>query len=176
MDLDRFITDHVLQSMQQRYFVHFTDSANLASIRQHGLLSMRELQRRGIEIPAAGGNQWSRDADKAAGMDAYVHLCFKRGHPMEKSAVDGGNIKDLRYLPIKPQVIKLPGVMITKDVSNKSGVVPGDPAAMLDQLDLEVLYKRTNWKDPEIYKRLVAAEKCELLIPDHIPLEHIMNI
>ncbi len=176
MDLDRFIAQHVLRSAQQRHFVHFTDASNLASIGQHGLLSMRQLQERGIQIPAPGGNQWSRDADKASGMDAYVHLCFKTGHPMEKSAVDGGNIKDLRHVHIRPEVIKLAGVMITDDVANKSGVVPGNPATMLDQLDLEVLYKRTDWRDQSIRKRLIVAEKSEILIPDHIPLEYIINL
>jgi hypothetical protein len=65
--------------------------------------------------------------------------------------------------------------MITKDVANKSGVEPGLAAAMLDQLDLEVLYKWMNWKDPAIHKRLVDAEKCELLVPNEIPLKYILN-
>ncbi len=136
MDLDHFIAQHVSRSTQQRYFIHFTDDANLASIGEHGLLSMRQLRERGIEIPAPGGNEWSRQADEASGMDAYVHLSFKTGHPMEKGAVDGGNITNLRHLHIRPEVIKLPGVMITNDVANKSGVVPGPAATMLDQLDL----------------------------------------
>lgn len=176
MDLDRFIAERVLGSPQQRHFIHFTDAANLDSIRRHGLLSMRQLRERGIQIPAPGGNRWSRDADEASGMDAYVHLCFKAGHPMEKSAVDGGNIKDLRHLQIRPEVIKLVGAMITNDVANKSGVVPGPAAAMLDQLDLEVLYTRTDWRDEAIYRRLVAAEKCELLIPNYIPPHFIINL
>ncbi len=78
MDLDDFLAQHVSTSPQQRHYLHFTDEANLASIRKHGLLSMRQLKQRGIEIPAPGGNQWSQDADAASGMDAYVHLCFVR--------------------------------------------------------------------------------------------------
>lgn len=176
MDLDHFIAEHVSRSTQQRYFIHFTDDANLASIRVHGLLSMRQLREGGIEIPAPGGNEWSRQADEASGMDAYVHLCFKTGHPMEKAAVDGGTITNLRRLHIRPEVIKLPGVLITNDVANKSGVVRGAAMTMLDQLDLEVLYTRTNWRDAAIRQRLVVAEKCEIIIPDHIPLEYIINI
>jgi hypothetical protein len=176
VNLDDFLQQHVLGSPQQRYFIHFTDAANLPSIRQHGLLSMRELRRRRMEIPAPGGNQWSQEADEASGMDEYVHLCFKTGHPMEKGAIDGGAIRDLRHLQISPEVIKLPGVLITNDVSNKRGVKPGDPATMLDELDLEVLYKRTNWRDDAVRQRLVLAEKAELLIPKDIPTKYIINI
>ena len=92
MNLDRFTQDYVLPSLQQRYFVHFTDGANLALIREHGFLSMRELQRRGIKVPGPGGNQWSRDADKASGMDAYP------GHR---------NIQNtMRYTALAPQRFK----------------------------------------------------------------------
>ncbi len=95
---------------------------------------------------------------------------------MEKSALDGGNIKNLRHLQIRPEVIKLRGAMITNDVANKRGVIPGPAASMLDKLDLEVLYKRMNWRDQAVYDRLVVAEKSELLIPNHIPLEYIINL
>ena len=39
MDLDYFLTEVLGTSTQHRKFYHFTDKANLASIRQHGLLS-----------------------------------------------------------------------------------------------------------------------------------------
>jgi hypothetical protein len=66
--------------------------------------------------------------------------------------------------------------MYTAGVSNKSGM----KLHTLDQarglVDFEVLYTRTNWRDPEIQLRLQNAEKCELLIPDHVPLELIRNL
>ena len=60
---------------------HFTDQRNLPLI-QHlgGLYAMTELKRRGIQVPAPGGNQWSRDADSMSGMDRYVHLCFRNSN------------------------------------------------------------------------------------------------
>jgi hypothetical protein len=176
MDLDVFIAQHVKNSTQQQCFVHFPDRRNLASIGQHGLLSMKELRKRGIEIPAPGGNQLSMELDVACGMDAYVHLCFKTGHPMEKRARDEGTIQDLVHLHIRPDVIKIRGALITNDVANKSGITPGLAADMLDKIDLEVLYKWSNWKDNAILDRLKAAEKCELRIPEHVPLEYILNI
>jgi hypothetical protein len=136
---------------------------------------MQELKRRKIKVPAPGGNQWSHDQDERTGMDAYVHLCFKTGHPMEKRAKDGGAIEDLAYLHIDPDVIKLPGVKVTDDVSNKVGVSVEEAAAMLDKIDLEVLYKRLRWKDPAVRERLVTAEKCEILVPKKVPLKFILN-
>src|SRR5216684_1267056 len=78
MDLDSFLSKNVKSSTQQRSFVHFTDRSNLVSLKKHGLLSARELRRRGIAA-RFGGNQWSIDRDLATGMDAYVHLCFTAG-------------------------------------------------------------------------------------------------
>lgn len=175
MDLDVFL-ERISTSPQQGCFFHFTDRRNLRSIRKHGLLPTRELRRREIEIPAPGGNQWSQEADAAAGMDAYVHLCFKTGHPMEKRAQEGGNIQDLVHLQVRPDIIRLPKVLITDDVANKRGVKALPATSMLDELDLEVLYTRTNWSDPAIRGRLVAAEKCEILIPGGVPVDYILNL
>lgn len=79
-------------------------------------------------------------------MDAYVHLGFKTGHPMEKRCVDEGTIQKLAYLRIDPAIIKEAGVLITDDVSNKSGVNYASAAKMLDKIDLEVLYRRMRWE------------------------------
>jgi hypothetical protein len=37
---------------------------------------------------------------------------------------------------------------------------------------LQVLYKRTDWHDPEIKARLDRAELCEVLVPKHVPLKY----
>lgn len=97
---------------------HFTDRQNLPSIRQHGgLYPMTELLRRGIQVPAPGGNQWSREADSRSGMDRYVHLCFRNNHPMAYLAGQDGRIGQILFLQIHPSVLGLPGVMFTPDVS-----------------------------------------------------------
>ena len=128
-------------------FFHFTDSKNLALIRRHGLLSMRRLRRACIHVPAPGGNQWSQDADRIYGVDTFVHLSFMDGNPMIFYAMNEGRITDLKYLRIKPSVIRLPNTKITLDVSNKAGVVPRPAEELLANLDLEVMYTRTDWND-----------------------------
>jgi hypothetical protein len=43
-------------------------------------------------------------------------------------------------------------------------------------IDFEVLYTRTNWSDPDVQRRLQAAEKYEILVPKAIPLNLIRNL
>ncbi len=156
-------------------FFHFTDTRNLPSIRQHGLLSMRELSARGID-PASGGNEWSLDADVRSGMDAYVHLCFFREHPMEWLARQDGRVRESRFLKISPVVLQTPGVLITDGVSNKADVLPQPADHMVSKLDLEVIYTRTDWKDPRIQLRLRASRLCEILVPGKISVDLIRNL
>jgi hypothetical protein len=140
-----------------------------------GLYSLAMLRRMKIEIPAPGGNEWSHDADGRIGLDRYVHLCFRPTHPMEYVARQDGRIVDSVYLQIHPDVLKISGVMYTAGVSNKSGMRVYTLDQARDLIDFEVLYTGTDWRDPEIQLRLQNAEKCELLIPDHIPVELIRN-
>lgn len=175
MDPNHFLAEILGKSVRNNYFYHFTDTRNLPSIKKLGLLSSERLTASGIVVPAPGGNEWSRDADARFGMHKFVHLCFDTDHPMEFAARKDGRIERSIFLRIKPEVIHLPGVLMTVDVSNQSGIVPGAPAVVLPLLDLEVLYSKTNWKDAEIRKRLAAARRCEILVPHRISPEYIID-
>lgn len=159
---------------KNRCFFHFTDTRNLPSIREHGLLSMYELRERMI-IMAPGGNDWSLDADKRSGMDRYVHLCFFEEHPMEYIAKKEGRIERSRFLRIDPSVLTMDGVLISKEVSNKAGALPKPADEMVGELDLQVIYTRTDWSDAKIQARLRAARKCELLVPGQVAVDLIQN-
>lgn len=159
-----------LKAVANRHLFHFTDVRNLPSIGQHGLLSLRELRRRGFVIEAPGGNQWSHDADTRLQLDRYVHLCFFDQHPMEYRAREDGRIGDSVFLRVLPQVLEQGGVLFCDDVSNKAGAIVRPLEEIDDHLDHEVIYSRTDWKRPEIRERLNAARKCEILIPDHVPV------
>jgi hypothetical protein len=156
---------------------HFTDRRNLESIRaQGGLHPLSDLVKRGVDVPAPGGNQWSRDADELKGMGRYVHLCFRSNHPMEYLARQDGRIGDSIFLEIHPSVTQFRDVMFTPDVSNKSGVQAVPIVQAVELIDFEVLYTRTDWSDQAIQQRLKQAEKYEVLVPCHIPLALIRNI
>jgi len=156
---------------------HFTDRRNLPSIRQHGgIYPMAELRKMGIEVPAPGGNDWSRDADGLKGMDEYVHLCFRNNHPMEYLARQEGRIGDTIFLQIHADVLLWEHVRFTPDVANKAGVQTYSMDDAKKMIDFEVLFTRTDWRNPEIQRRLQQAERFEILVPNLIPLELIRNL
>lgn len=175
MNIDKFIAETVATSNLHRCFYHFTDQRNLPMIKQHGLLSVSELRAGKIKPAAMGGNDWSQDADTMFGMDRYVHLCFTKNHPMAYLARQDGRIENCVYLKIDPTVLHRPGVLISAEVSNKSGAARKSPPEMLPELDLEVLYRRTDWRDPAILERLKNAEKYEILVPNNIPVTMIWS-
>lgn len=156
-------------------FYHFTDERNLPGVRQHGLLSTASLREKGIPIAAPGGNEWSWEADARFGMDRYVHLCFFDNHPMEFRAKEDGRIAQTRFLKIDPTVILLDGVRISLEVSNKAGANIKPAAEALDDIDFEVIYVRTDWKDAAIKERMKIARLYEILVPDCVPLQYITN-
>lgn len=115
------------------------------------------------------------DADRLFGVDRYVHLCFTTGHPMAYLAQQDGRISDIVWLRIDPSIIKRSGVKVTSDVSNKKGVVAEVPSVVVPTLDLEVIYTRTDWKDPAVNARLKTAEKYEILVPEIVPISYVLN-
>lgn len=95
---------------------------------------------------------------------------------MEWVAKKDGRIENSRFLRIDPAVLMGKGVLVTQEVSNKSGVLARPADEVIAQLDLEVIYTRTDWKDPKIQARLKKAQKYELLVPDQIGLDLIRNL
>jgi len=71
----------VLRTQGIRHLFHFTDSVNLESIRQTGLMSAATLQERSIEARLNSDEQ-SRKTDKVAGLQNFVRLSFCSNNPM----------------------------------------------------------------------------------------------
>ena len=132
-------------------FFHFTDTRNLPSIRSKGGLfpwaSVKD------EVVAPGGNDWSHEADEQRGLDEYVHLALFNEHPMEYRAKERGDILSSQFLSIDSSILHRDGVLFCPDVSNKSGVVPLTFSQAVEAMDFEVIYDRTDWRDPEIKLR-----------------------
>lgn len=138
---------------------------------KRGILSARSLTQSELKC-IFGGNQWSLDADKYYGMDGYVHLCFMTGNFMEYRARNERRIQSVKYLEISPDVLKIPGALISLGVSNSRDAERLEISQGLDRLDGEVIYQKTQ-HSPEMTARWKFAHKCEVLIPDRVAVEFI---
>lgn len=161
---------------QIKYLWHFTHRRNVDSIKKHGLLCLAQLKAKGIDIPAPGGNDLSHSLDENCGLDHYVHLGFISSHPMLKPARDDGRIVDTAFLRIDPVVLTWGGTLFAPDVANKNGVPLHSIAEAAALIDFEILYTRTDWSVPEIQARRQRAERCEILVPDAVPMKFITII
>lgn len=135
---------------------------------------MSEIKQLGLSV-VTGGNKWSLDADVSKGMDRYVHLCFMSQHPMEFRAKEERRIEVSRFLRIDPSVLRLSGVLISTNVSNKADAAYGPAESVIEEVDQEVIYTKTDWKNAAIKARLLAAKKCEILVPQSVPTEYIKS-
>lgn len=153
---------------------HFTDSRNLQSIVElGGLWSTAKLREMGIELHP-GGNQHSLDADEMFGMDQYVHLCFSKQHPMAYLAANDGRIEKLEWLRIDDPapVFEIEGAHYCSEVSNKSGANLCSIVDARASFDDVALYDYLDWRVGDNYARRQAVERCEILVPDHLPLKY----
>jgi hypothetical protein len=160
------------------WLYHFTDARNLPSIRElDGLWSTAKLREMCVEFHA-GGNQHSLDADEMFGMDQYVHLCFTTEIPMAHTAKADGRIEKLQWLYIDdPQsIFDIDGVRYSPEVANKSGTELFSIEHARATFDDVALYDYLDWKVGDHYARRVAAEKCEILVPDHLPLKYFRKL
>jgi hypothetical protein len=157
-----------------KWLYHFTDMRNLKLIRKtSGLYSTAKLQEMGVDF-YPGGNEQSLSADEMFGMDQYVHLCFKRNHPMEYLARQDGRIQETQWIYIDDaaSVLQMDGVLYSPGVSNKSGMEPCTIEEARGKIDYVALFEYLDWSVNENYQRRLAAEKCEILVPDHLPLKY----
>ena len=102
----------------------------------------------------------------ASGISILWSMCKKKD----------GHIGETKFLTIARDIVKTPGAIATSEVSIKTGVVPASVEDMLPNLDLEVCYDKTDWKDKGVQARKRLTYKYELLIPDEIPLDMITNL
>lgn len=87
---------------------HFTDSSNIESIKKNGLLSQKELTRRGIGVRYASSAD-SRQIDKEMGLDDFVRLSFVKYHPMMYTSMTARGIRPV-VLEINPLIGLMPNV------------------------------------------------------------------
>lgn len=90
---------------------------------------------------------------------------------MEYVARQDGRIGETMFIRVLPAVLDRPGIVFCTEVSIKAGASVRPLEEVDEYIDLEAVYSRTDWKDPEVQKRRNLMKKFEILIPDHIPVE-----
>ena len=144
---------------------HFTDEANLPSIRLRGLVPYRFLKDRPHWGPVRpGGSKSSHVQDSRSGFDRYVHLCFTMDHPMSHQALKEGRITSLVWVEVSCEVLHRKGVLGCKTLANTNGaeVVPIEQA--LDMIDLPTLFGA---------ECPVSVRKAQILVPGSIPVSKL---
>lgn len=96
---------------------------------------------------------------------------------MEYQARSHGHIGQTRFLRISCEVLRLEGVLGSAAVANKSGVEVLPLETALDQIDIEILFGgKVDFSNPELRNRYNEAKKAEILVPNGIPQNLILNL
>ncbi len=155
---------------------HFTDISNVPSILEHGLLSLKIIEKLDISVSCFGADKLSHDLDRYYGLDKYIHLSFIKEHPMCYKKKLHGDIPNPIWLAIDVSVLFDTGVYFATDVANKTGVSCHDIKKLEQKADIEVLWGKTDWSDSKIKKRRLSAKRGEIMIPNKIKLENILEV
>jgi hypothetical protein len=155
---------------------HFTDESNLISIEKYGILSLRNIIRQQLEVACYGADQLSHELDTRKGLDQFVHLSFIKEHPMQFVKTRDGLIPNPVWLEIDASVLFNDNTIFSNQVANKTGAQLYNIRNLADYIDLDVLWGRTDWKNPDIKERRKVAKYGELMIKNQISVNNILGV
>lgn len=168
-DGDKFID--YLQRKGIKYFYHFTDEQNLASIRRHGgLYSWYYCENNDILIPNAGGSSDSRSLDCRHGLEDYVRLSFCSDHPMQFRLQQSG--ARLVLLKIKIDVAAFKDTQFSNMNAAANAVQHGSTFEDLERVNIYAVKQTFVKKTDDIFHE----HQAECMVKTFIPIEYITNI
>lgn len=151
---------------------HFTDIANIPSIKRNGgLYSWYSCGQKGIKIPVPGGSKLSRELDLKCNLHDYVRLSFNKRHPMLYVAQRDGRITNPIFLEISPEVIYWEETLFSNENAASNSAIIGGRLYDFKRINFSFA-KSGQWQN-EQEKKLVQAE---VLVKSHIPLRFIKNL
>lgn len=159
--------------MSGRLF-HLTDVVHAPSIRQHGLLSRREADARGVHPALPGGNGLTRALDVKRGLEDYVFLSFSRYVLMPKNK-EVDHLRRPLMLHIHPAIIHEPGVMVS--LGGKTSSERFHAARAFYEMDWDILDYRELRTQIELHGpgRWNKFLNYEVLVPKCVPFEFIVE-
>ena len=155
---------------------HFTDRDNLESIiKNGGLYSWMDCERKGIKIKKPGGSSISRQLDSGRNLEDYVRVSFTTQHPMMYVAMKDGRISNPVILEIDPEVVcwneSLFANLNAATYKCKPNI--GPTISDFKQIHFQSVKARTHFDLPEEEQPYFQAE---VLVKNFIPLQYIKNI
>ena len=155
---------------------HFTDRDNLESIiKNGGLYSWMDCERKGIKIPKPGGGIISRQLDSGRNLEDYVRVSFTTQHPMMYVAMKDGRISNPVILEIDTEVIYWNDTCYSNLNATIHKIRPNIGGTIND-------FKQIHFQSVKVYKHFDLPEEeqpyfqAEVLVKNFIPLEYIKNI
>lgn len=149
---------------------HFTDSANLDTIDQYGIQSLKNIIDKSIPVKHFGAEELSHNLDKRKGLDSYVHLSFIKDHPMYYVAKRRGNLIDPVWIELDISILYENSTLFCDKVANANGASLFGIDKVLQRVDFDkLLFER----DFDIRKE---ARKAEILVHNSIPTKFIKGV
>lgn len=163
-----------LKTNKIKYLYHFTDKSNLDSILKHGgLFSRKHCIENNIDVSKPGGDSLSYELDKRASLDDYVRLSFTPNHPMMYFAMNEGRIDNPVILKLNIELIYWKDSKYSDSNATSKNSRIGENFDSLSIIDFDILNKTDYLNAPTDKKKYFQAE---VLIKNHIPIQHIENI
>ena len=155
---------------------HFTDRDNLESIiKNGGLYSWMDCERKGIKIAKPGGGSTSRQLDSGRNLENYVRVSFTTQHPMMYVAMKDGRISNPVILEIDPEIIYWKDTCYSNMNATIHRIKPNIGESLPD-------FKQIHFQSVKVHKHFDLPEEeqpyfqAEVLVKNFIPLEYIKNI
>ena len=153
---------------------HFTDRSNLESIiKEGGLYSWMDCDRKGIKITKPGGEALSRALDCRHNLQEYVRVSFTTQHPMMYVAMQEGRISNPVILEIDPEVIYWKSSKYSDSNATRNDACVGENLDAFKKIHFNSVKARTHFDLTDEEKPYFQAE---ILVKSFIPLECIKNI
>ena len=155
---------------------HFTDRDNLESIiKNGGLYSWMDCERKGIKIAKPGGGSTSRQLDSGRNLEDYVRVSFTTQHPMMYVAMKDGRISNPVILEIDPEVIYWRDSYYSNMNATIHRIRPNIGGSLSDfkQIHFQSVKANKHFDLPDEEQPYFQAE---VLVKNFIPLEYIKNI
>lgn len=156
-----------------KYLFHFTDKANIDSIKQaQGLYSWAFCDSHKIAILRPGGDELSRNLDRRKGAENYVRLSFCKNHPMEYVAKKEGRINNVVKLLCDTELIYHVGTKYCNMNATKNEAIISDNFEYFKNINFGVC-KKTYFDLTQIEK---SQYQSEVLVYEHVPMKYIHNL